>query len=204
MVGPRRQDDALGCGRAVAVSRSLYVIGAPGTGKTTLMNEVVAALGLRWLPDERVWREIWVNPLCDENGVLRGLSFGKARGAFSGTDALSMSALPRALEYIRETELPDYVLGEGMRLSSPKFLAELDQVAPLTLVYLSASEETVAERRAGREGDKLTSTFVKQARTRAANAAEAMETFGYNVLRFHEQPCEVMVPKVLESFSGKG
>lgn len=181
MVAARRQDPPVGGRRAAAVSRSLYLIGAPGSGKSTVMRHVVAGLGLRWAPDIKVYRELWVNPLLDEDGVQRGLSLGKERGAFSGTDALSMSVLPRALEWLRETELPEYVLGEGARLSSPKFLVELDRHAPLTVGVLAARWETLVTRRAEREGDTLTDRFVAQASTRATNAALAMRAFGYPV-----------------------
>ena len=163
------------------MSRSLYIIGAPGAGKSTVTRHVVAGLGLSWAPDIKVYRELWVNPLLDEDGVQRGLSLGKERGAFSGTDALSMSVLPRALEWLRETELPDFVLGEGARLSSPKFLVELDQHAPLTVGVLVARWETLATRRAERDGGDLSDRFVAQASTRALNAANAMCAFGYPV-----------------------
>ena len=205
MVDPRRQDDAVGRGRASAVSRSLYIIGAPGTGKSSLMRRVVAGLGLSWGPEERVWRELWVNPLLSPAGVQKGVSLGRERGTFSGTDALSMSAQPRVLEWLHATELPEYVVGEGMRLSSPRFLIELDSRAPLVLVYLSDDYQVTDERRARREGgDNLTPTFVKQARTRAANAADAMEALGYPVLHFHGQTLDTITEKVLEELSGKG
>ena len=204
MVDPRRQDDALGCGRALAVSRSLYVIGAPGTGKSSLMRRVVAGLGLSWGPEEHVWRELWVNPLLSPVGVQKGVSLGRERGTFSGTDALSMSAQPRVLEWLlHATELPEYVVGEGMRLSSPRFLIELDSLAPLTLVYLSDDDQVTDERRARREGgDNLTPTFVKQARTRAANAAQTMDALGYPVLSFHGHTLDTITEKVLEELSG--
>ena len=162
-------------------SRSLYILGAPATGKSTLARAVVTRLGLAWAPDRKVFRELWVTPLTDAAGAEFGLSFGKERGSFSGTDALSMSVLPRALEWLRETELPEYVLGEGARLSSPKFLVELDRYASLTVGVLVARWETLATRRAEREGGDLSDRFVAQASTRAFNAANAMRAFGYPV-----------------------
>ena len=187
------------------MSRSLYVIGGPGTGKSSLVRRVVAGLELFWAPGEQVWRELWVNPLVNLDGVREGVSLGRERGTFSGTDALSMSAQPRVLEWLHATELPEYVVGEGMRLSSPRFLIELDLVAPLTLVYLSDDDQVTDERRAHREGgDNLTPTFVKQARTRAANAAQAMEALGYPVLMFHGCQLDSITEKVLEELSGGG
>ena len=202
MVDPRRQDDAVGRGRASAVSRSLYIIGAPGTGKSSLMRRVVSGLGLSWGPEERVWRELWVNHLLSLGGVQVGVSLGRERGDFSGTDALSMSAQPRVIEWLHAARMPEYVVAEGMRLSSPRFLIELDSVAPLTLVYLSDDDQVTDERRSQREGgDRLSATFVKQARTRAANSADAMDALGYPVLRFHGCPLGDITEKVLAELS---
>ena len=164
-------------------SRSLYILGAPATGKSTLARAVVARLGLAWAPDRKVFRELWVTPLTDAAGAEFGLSFGKERGSFSGTDALSMSVLPRALEWLAVAELPPFVLGEGMRLSSPKFLVELDRRAPVTVVYLHASETERAARRAGRANDRMSDKFVAAAATRAANTADVMEALGFPVHR---------------------
>ena len=184
------------------MSRSLYIIGAPGTGKSSLMRRVVSGLGLSWGPEERVWRELWVNHLLSPGGVQVGVSLGRERGDFSGTDALSMSAQPRVIEWLHAAEMPEYVVAEGMRLSSPRFLIELDSVAPLTLVYLSDDDQVTDERRSQREGgDRLSATFVKQARTRSANSADAMDALGYPVLRFHGCPLDAITEKVLEELS---
>src|SRR5690606_14243849 len=100
--GARRADAALGCGRPAPMSRALYIVGAPGTGKSTLMDRVVSGLRLTWEPDEKVWRELWVNPLT-QDGERLGLSFGVKRPGFAGTDALSMTVQPRALEWLKQT-----------------------------------------------------------------------------------------------------
>lgn len=171
------------------MTRSLYLLGAPGSGKSTVMETIVARLGLEWAPDEKVRRELWVNPLLGADGSRLGLAWGKRRPEYSGTDALSQSVLPQALTYIRENPLPEHVLGEGMRLSTPLFLVELAALAPLTVVYLDAEPGVLEQRRSRRAGKPLSPTFVKQATTRARNAADAMAALGFPVARF--DTCEL-------------
>lgn len=164
------------------MSRALYIVGAPGTGKSTLVDEIILQMGLSWEPDEKVWRELWVNPLSWD-GRRVGLSLGVKRESFSGTDALSMSVQPRALEWLAQTTLPEYVIGEGMRLSSPKFLMVLDCYAPLTVVYLEASQSVLDERVAAR-GHDLNPRFRANGASRAANAVASLEDLGIPVARY--------------------
>ena len=166
------------------MSTSLYLLGAPGSGKSTTMDAIVSRLGLEWAPDEKVRRELWINPLLGADGSRQGLAWGKRRPEYSGTDALSQSALPQAMTYIRENPLPEHVLGEGIRLSAPHFLVELASVAPLTVVYLDAEPDVLEDRRSHRPGKPLSERFVKQATTRARNAAISMEALGFQVARF--------------------
>lgn len=175
------------------MSRSVYIIGGPGTGKSTLMDSLVPALGLHWLPDRRVWREIWVNPLSYSGELedLDGYCLGKHRKGFAGTDALSLSASPRAKEWLDATELPDWVLGEGMRLGHPTFLAHLAIVTDLTVVYLEAENDTTRMRLANR-GHQFEDSFVQAARTRAYNAAQACELLGIPLLAY---PSDVLDPE---------
>ena len=171
----------------------MYIVGAPGSGKSTLMDAIVEKMGFSWGPVERLRRELDVNQLLDGWGQPKGLVWGVHRdGGYAGTDALSMSVLPQARTYIRENDPPEYVFGEGIRLSSPKFLVELDRWAPLTVVALTAPADLLAQRRAEREarGAKpLRPAQVKSATTQASNVAETMAALGYPVLCFNTGVC---------------
>ena len=164
------------------MTRSIYITGAPGTGKSTTMEHLVELLELQWLPDERVYRETWVNPLATGDGALGGYSLGKRRAEYSGTDALSMSASPRVLEWLRETELPDWVLGEGARLSNARFLLGLNEIAPLLLVHLTCPDDET-DRRVEARGGGLPPTFRASRKTASAGVAEALDALDIVVLQ---------------------
>lgn len=164
--------------------KALYLIGPPGSGKTTLLDEIVRQLGLQWLPDRRVYRETWINPLTD-GSEERAYVLGKRRDAFGGTDALSLSASPRVIEWLEAEQdnnlLPDTLLGEGIRLSGVAFLARLDTVYRTSVVWLTANQDVLDER-CGSRGHDLTDTFRRAGATRASNTANSVAALGLPVL----------------------
>lgn len=162
--------------------RMLYVVGAPGTGKSSVMDQVVLQLGLDWLPDERVWRELWVNPLADVAGNQVAVSLGKRRPEFPGTDALSMSASPQVIKWMAAGGLPEMILGEGARLGSPRFLIQADQYADVTLVALFASPEEL-DRRCADKG--LSETYRRGRASAALSCAETLRDLGIPTLWIH-------------------
>lgn len=188
--------------------RALYIIGAPGSGKTTLLDEIVRQLGLQWLPDRRVYRETWVNPLTD-GAEERAYVLGKQRGAFGGTDALSLSASPRVIEWLEtEENLPDMLLGEGIRLSGVAFLACLDTIYRTSVVWLTAAQGILDER-CGARGHDLTDTFRRAGATRASNTANSVAALGIPVLPLDtsSQGVEDLAGEVLgwwKEVSGRG
>jgi len=162
--------------------QALYLIGPPGSGKTTLLDEIVRQLGLQWLPDRRVYRETWINPLTDGGSEERAYVLGKRRDAFGGTDALSLSASPRVIEWLEtEKNLPDLLLGEGIRLSGVAFLASLDTIYRTSVVWLTADQDVLDER-CGSRGHDLTDTFRRAGATRASNTANSVAALGLPVL----------------------
>lgn len=160
------------------MTKSLYVIGPPGAGKSTLVDNVVDGLGLSWQPDIRVWRELWINPLTDSDGVVRGQSLGKHRPTYPGTDALSMSVMPRIVEWLHQTEHPEYIIGEGQRLGNVEWLRQLDLVTELLVVYVTAPEAELDARR----GELLSATFRKASFIRSYNAWQASMALGFETL----------------------
>jgi len=108
--------------------RSLYLIGAPGVGKTTLMAALTAPLGEPEVVATPVphlkWREV--------------VEVGRRRGEFSGTDALGYAVVPSAVAWVRSERRPAWLLGEGDRLACRPFLDALRAAGDLDVVLLDA------------------------------------------------------------------
>lgn len=163
-----------------AEARAAYILGAPGVGKSSVMSALYDVLEV-W-PDPDTWYrergELHVEPLRDWVGRCKGFSIGRTREAYSGTDALSMSAArdARAWALDCDAEPPELLLAEGARLAEVPFLAALSlKVDKLRVVYLQAAETTMEARRAGRTQSP---TFMKGATTRAGTAMTRLKAAG--------------------------
>lgn len=164
------------------MTRSLYIIGAPGSGKSTAMAHLLEgwAIGpyLKWTSRE-MFGHYLEHP---EKG--RGAYLGHLRPEYPGTDALSLSAGPRVVEWLEALPLLglDWVFGEGTRLSHMGFLAALAEATDLTLVYLEVDPDVAAQRRVARGGKQLSDKFCKIATSKATNVAAACREAGIRVV----------------------
>lgn len=150
------------------IGQLLYICGAPGVGKSTLARE----LRLGW--DQEVHRNVplpHIRLLHPSTGRWAGLELGLPRDDFPGTDALSMSIAPRALERLKALEVP-FALAEGARLATRPFLGCLAHAGvQLTLVRLVADEELLTQRWRAR-GAKQNPQWRRGAGTRADRLAD--------------------------------
>lgn len=134
-------------------------------------------------PYSRWHREVFGHVLeHPEKG--RGLYLGHLRPLFPGTDALSLSAAPRVLEWMESLPLlgMDVMYAEGARLCHMGFLTALHEATELTVVYLDVDPEVAAKRRLQRGGKQLSEQFCKTMTTKAANVAAACREAGIEVL----------------------
>ena len=144
----------------------VYIAGPPGAGKSTLMAALTAGVPRHPTP-EPIPHDCLAGGLAAELGTRRP-------GGFPGTDSLSMSIQPKAIEWIAGKPYP-LILGEGQRLGNKGFLyAALGAGYAVTLVHLDAAGP-VLDARCAERGSAQNPAWRRGAATRAARLADAME-----------------------------
>lgn len=163
------------------MTRSIYIIGPPGAGKSTLMAQLLEGWDVgpytKWTT-----RELFGHYLSHpEKGS--GAYLGHLRPSYPGTDALSLSVAPQALLWLESLPLLglDWVFGEGVRLSHMGFLTELAAATDLTVMYLNVDPEVAAQRRLQRGGKLMSDQYCKIATTKARNIAATCREAGIRV-----------------------
>lgn len=173
---------------------ALYVVGEPGSGKTTLVESLTAG----W-PRQEFDKPLG-HVLFPEPGVVE---LGRRReGGFSGTDALSMSAITVAEPWVQDVFFPtDLLLAEGDRLAVDRFFqALLDGGWTLHVAWLDVPAYLAAERRAARAaaaGSELQKeSWVAGRRTKVMNLVSRWED---HVVRIGNHSTELMIAELVEA-----
>lgn len=143
--------------------RLIYVIGEPGSGKSTLVRDALADLVSDPVP----------RPFAHVDYRLNGetliTQLGAIEGDFPGTDRLSMGVLPIAIDYVNGSSTP-VILAEGDRLATMKFFGALTR--PTTLVWAHCPRSVAAERRASR-GSSQSESWITGRRTKTTRLWDA-------------------------------
>lgn len=139
----------------------MYLLGQPGSGKTTLMRATMAGVAT----------EVLAEPFA----MLRypgGYELGGIREGFGGSDVLPMNVQPRALQWLREVQ-PAAVLVEGDRLANDKFFVNVLLAGyDLSVVWLRCSDACAGQRRRAR-GSKQNPAWVAGRASKVLRLAES-------------------------------
>ena len=146
------------------MNRLLGIIGAPGTGKTTLVRE--------WMKS-REWSTDRPVDLLDTHvsGDIRLLGKYQNDDVFGGTDKLSMAVQPKAVEYL---DNPSRVtVFEGDRLTSIKFFeAAKSKGFDIKIIQLTVPS-SVREERYKERGSEQNETWLNGRLTKVKNVSDA-------------------------------
>ena len=140
------------------------ICGVPGTGKTTLMRE--------WM-STRIWTEDKPAQLLDSHVSNDGIRvFGRYENGeiYAGTDKLSMSVMPTAIEYLRsEKDGEGVFVFEGDRLSSIKFFSAAREYGYDVYIIILETSEEERERRYGDRMSDQNQKFIQGRITKVKN-----------------------------------
>lgn len=124
------------------MKRFLYVIGQPGSGKTTAVDELCQPYNPVDYPDpipHRAWFD---------DTRFKFVTLGKHKPPFSGTDTLGMAVQPSATGWLTSAYAPPTVVAEGDRLANSKFFNTLTDAGwRLTVAYIDTPDELAQQRR---------------------------------------------------------
>ena len=158
----------------------IAIIGAPGTGKSTLMKSWMS----RW--DWDYERDGLVDHYV--SGDLIVLGKYDPEEIFGGTDKLSMSVAPEVEKFLDKHE-DKIILFEGDRLNSKKFFQEvLDKGWNLRIVALDVPKEE-RERRYEERGSEQDPTWLQG---RISKVENVIEEFGPKSTLFGEEEGHVV------------
>jgi len=141
----------------------IYLIGMPGTGKSTVMKELMN--GIDWERNKPI--DLLESHVSENIRVLGKYEDGEV---FSGTDRLSMAVAPKAIEWI-STNPNEVIIGEGDRLNNKAFFEKAKELGELHIIQLTVSDEE-RERRYKERGSEQSDKFIQTVKTKCNNIAE--------------------------------
>ena len=163
--------------------KMVYMIGMPGTGKSTIMKEFMRQFQELTLSTGSQWERERPADLLDTHkmGDVRVLGIYEDGEVFCGTDKLSMAVPPHAVEWAKSNP-NETVFGEGDRLTNRKFFEAWGD--NLTIIELTTSPEERC-RRYKQRGSNQSDKFIQTVATKCKNI---VDEFGDQTTVFGEEP----------------
>lgn len=137
-----------------------YFIGEPGIGKSTLIARLTAGMHPEWRPkpfSHGIYR--------DDTGVALAAQIGGPHDQFPGTDRLSMSVGPKAIDWLAQAPVP-FVFGEGDRLASESFFCAMEEWCDEWHLFVLSARQDVTQGRRAERGSNQSEAWLKGRRTK--------------------------------------
>lgn len=150
--------------------------GEPGSGKTTLMKEIINHYGV-----EPKYDAFKLVPYLQKENIYVLGKYEEGE-VFSGTDRMSMAVQPEAIKFLASVPSDSVVLFEGDRLFTASFLEHCLDNYDLKIVYLSTTKQ-IREERYKERGSNQNETWLQGRETKISNIMSNMtlmfSTFKY-------------------------
>lgn len=167
------------------MTRSVYIIGGAGSGKSTFTADLLDGLefsppqNLHKTPNARGSIVTLRGHELPHGWSNAGLYLGLMREFYPGTDGLDRASSIAGEEWLQNGGAEDYsfIVSEGATLATRRFMTALDVHTELLLVHLFAEPEVI-EKRFAERGSTQDPGFVKNTVTRSRNLLEYVNGLG--------------------------
>lgn len=159
--------------------------GEPGSGKSTLMKEVIKHYGV-----EPKYDAFKLVPYLQKDNIYVLGKYEEGE-VFSGTDRMSMAVQPEAVKFLATLPTNSIVFYEGDRLFTASFLEDCLDKYDLKIIYLSTDKEIRKERYKER-GSNQNETWLQGRETKIANIMTNM-TLMFNTYKLSNNTLEEQI-----------
>ena len=150
--------------------------GEPGSGKSTLMKEIIAYYGV-----EPKYDAFKLVPYLQKDNIYILGKYEEGE-AFSGTDRMSMAVQPEAVKFLKSLSNDSIVLFEGDRLFTASFLEHCLDNYNLSIIYLSTTK-LIREDRYKERGSNQNETWLQGRETKISNIMSNL-TLMFNTFKY--------------------